>query len=294
MATHSRFSRNVTGALLGALGSAPLWFPQTSLYLDLKTAWVVATSYNPDMPSNYIARKGDEALKDAVHSLLGVNSKGSLFVTGEAGSGKTTQMQHILKREVKEGVICVRVDLDSTSDVRGAIESAVLEQFGEKCLMHKMAPDGFSDFMQRAAWVRQFFKWQKSHPLIVYVILESKAETEYDYWTLERIGRDGARSWAHDLSWLNIGNAIIEFPHTVMARYCSRVFHVQDMTESEFLAIGQQVLRTKDPQGLVLPYLQHHHDWLGGQTKTLAALADGARAKSMYSAVQSHNTLCRL
>ena len=277
-------------------------FTRTPFYLDLMTAWVVATSYNPDVPSNYIARKGDEALKDAVHSLLGVNTKGSLFVTGEAGSGKTTQMQHILKREVKEGVICVRVDLDSTSDVRGAIESAVLEQFGEKCVMHKMAPDGFSDFMQRAAWVRQFFKWQKSHPLIVYVILESKAETEYDYQTLERMGRDAAR-WAHDLSHyykgsyytsINIGNAIIEFPHTVMARHCSRVFHVQDMTESEFLAIGQQVLRTKDPQGLVLPYLQHHHDWLGGQTKTLAALADGARAKSMYSAVQSHNTLCRL
>ena len=190
--------------------------PETEVCFDGKLREIVTAPYNPKIPNgrDYVLRQQDAELMKDLHANIASETNFFLLM-GESGSGKTTMMQHLLKENFTEGVIFVAVNADKLVDVpknkvRGVVEAAVLDQFGE-CKNPRRYPE------------------------------------------LRGVRTDFAR------------------------------LEVNAMTETEFLAIGKQLLAVKDPQNLTEPYLKYYHDWLGGQAKTLMGfVGDKAGSASVH------------
>ena len=256
---------------------------QTQAYLDNMLEDIVTAPYEPEVPigREYVPRQQDGKLEKDLGDNIAKNTY-FFMLTGESGSGKTTMMQHLLKKNYKEGVIFVAVNADKLSKVpsnmmRDVVEAAVLDKFSEKCYKHREAHSDFTDFIKHANEVRKRAKKEKAHPLIIYITLDTKnAKLSYD--TMHDIAV-AVGGMASDLSSKqNCCKTILEFSKTGISDNLRQIrgdfdrLEVGAMTEDEFLRIGKQVLAAKDPENLIEPYLKHYHDWLGGQTKTLTQL----------------------
>ena len=288
---------------------------QTQEYFDKMLEDIVTAKYEPEVPNGreYVPRQQDSTLEKD----LGDNTASDthfFMLTGESGSGKTTMMQHLLKKNYKEGVIFVAVNADKLSKVpsnmmRDVVEEAVLRKFKE-CKDHPRHHPDFTDFIKHANEVRKSAKAkekEKAHPLIIYITLDTKI-TKLSYEAMHDIAV-AVGGMASDLSSKrNCCKTILEFSKTGISDALKNIrtdfarFEVGAMTEEELLAIGKQLvvkgpqdlamseakrnelLAEKDPQNLIEPYLKHYHDWLGGQTKTLVGFAEGTLvSKSMQS-----------
>ena len=275
--------------------------PGTQYHLDEMLENIVTADYLPEGPE-YINREQDKHLKERLKKYIerSDTANGFFMLIGESGSGKTTMMRHRLKKDYKEGVLEVTLTASEILDrlreksdpVYLQVKEMVLQKFG-KCWKHEAASDDFLDFVARANKVRMEAKKAKqvenAHPLIIYITLESKKDL--DYQTMIKFA-DGFSSVATMLSSkTNSCKTIVEFSKTAISDHVIRLrpsdqksFEVNAMTETEFQAIGKQLIKVKDPQNLVEPYLQYYHDWLGGHTKTLMGLVkEEAKNQSMYS-----------
>ena len=269
--------------------------PETEAYFNGKLREIVTAPYNPPMPNSmkeYITRQQDEKLKDKLYHHI-YNGDGFFMLMGESGSGKTTMMQHLLKENYTEGVIFVAVNADKLVDVpknkvRDVVEEAVLDQFGE-CKNHPRRHPAFTNFIAQANEVRKSAEGKKKeHPLIIYVTLDTK-DLKISYEAMGNIAV-AVGGMASDLSSKsNSCKTILEFSKTGISDTLREIrtdfarFEVGAMAETEFQAIGKQLLTVKDPQNLVEPYLQYYHNWLGGHTKALMGLVeDAARSESMH------------
>ena len=278
------------GSVVGLMGAA--WgvhdsYTKTNYYLDKMLEDIVTAPYEPEVPigREYVPRQQDGKLEKDLGDNIAKNTY-FFMLTGESGSGKTTMMQHVLKKNYKEGVIFVAVNADKLSKVpsnkmRDMVEEAVLEKF-KQCKDHPRHDPGFTGFIQHANEVRKRAKAkekEKAHPLIIYITLDTKT-TKLSYEVMHDIAV-AVGGMASDLSSKqNCCKTILEFSKTGISDNLRQIrgdFHrleVGAMTEDEFLRIGKQVLAVKDPENLIEPYLKHYHDWLGGQTKTLTQLGD--------------------
>ena len=288
---------------------------QTQAYLDNMLVKIVTAPYEPEVPigREYVPRQQDGKLEKDLGDNIAKNHY-FFMLTGESGSGKTTMMQHLLKKNYKEGVIFVAVNADKLAKVpsnmmRDVVEAAVLKKF-EECKDHPRHKPDFTDFIKHANEVRKRAKAkekEKAHPLIIYITLDTKnAKLSYD--TMHDIAV-AVGGMASDLSSKrNCCKTILEFSKTGISDTLKTIrtdfgrFEVDAMTEEELLAIGKQLVlegpqdlampeaellemrKKKDPQNLIEPYLKHYHDWLGGQTKTLVGFVEGGmRSQSMHS-----------
>ena len=220
-------------------------------------------------------------------------------------------MQNLLTNEYKEGVLFVTIDSgvlqkaheDGGVGVRDMIEASVLKKFTAPCYKHPKALDDFADFIKHANQVRTRkaeaeaekaeagkAKGKDAHPLIIYITLDSK-KNKLSYESMVAIA-ESVGGMASDLSSKHqCCKTILEFSKTGISDTLREVrthefdrFDVDAMTETEFQAIGKQLMKMKDPQNLVEPYLQYYHDWLGGHTKTLMGLVkEAAKNQSMHS-----------
>ena len=287
---------------------------ESHAHLDEMLKKIVTAPYKPEVPNGreYVPRQQDGALEKDLQENIASETDFFLLM-GESGSGKTTMMQHLLKKNYKEGVIFVAVHADKLVDVpknkvRDVVEAAVLEQF-EECKDHPRHKPSFTGFIKHANEVRKRAKkGKKAHPLIIYITLDTKEATELSYETMGNIAV-AVGGMASDLSSKqNCCKTILEFSKTGISDTLKKIrtdfdrFEVGAMTEEELLAIGEQLvlkgplylamteaerkafLVKKDPQNLIGPYLKHYHDWLGGQTKTLAGfIKTKVGSKSMQS-----------
>ena len=309
----------VGAAATGSVGAVAYWYDrwyglQSEYHLDKMLKKIVTASYEPEVPNgrDYVPRQQDDALEKDLQENIASDTDFFLLM-GESGSGKTTMMQHLLKKKYDEGVIFVMVNADELAKVpsykvRAVVEAAVLKQFGE-CKDHPRHHPGFTGFIQHANEVRKRAKkGKKAHPLIIYITLDTKEATKLSYETMGDIAV-AVGGMASDLSSKqNCCKTILEFSKTGISDTLKRIrtdfdrFEVGAMTEEELLAIGEQLvlkgplylamteaerkafLAKKDPQNLIGPYLKHYHDWLGGQTKTLAGfIKTKVGSKSMQS-----------
>ena len=275
-------------------------------HLDKMLETVVAAPYNPEMPKGmkYFKRQQHDELKDDLHEHIH-NGNGFFVLMGESGSGKTTMMQNLLTNEYKEGVLFVTIDSgvlqkaheDGGVGVRDMIEASVLDEFKEKCYKHPEAESSFTKFIKHANQVRmkakeaEKAKGKDVHPLIIYITLDSK-KRKLSYEAMVAIA-ESVGGMASNLSTQHkCCKTILEFSKTGISDTLREVrthefdrFEVAAMTETEFQAIGKQLIPVKDPENLVEPYLQYCHDWMGGHTKTLMALVheEAVKKQSMHS-----------
>ena len=272
---------------------------ESQALLDKMLEDIVTAPYEPEVPigREYVPRQQDGKLEKDLGDNIAKNTY-FFMLTGESGSGKTTMMQHVLKKNYKEGVIFVAVNADELVDVpknkvRAVVQAAVLEKFKE-CKDHPRHDPGFTGFIKHANEVRKRAKAkekEKAHPLIIYITLDTK-DKKLSYETMGNIAV-AVGGMASDLSSkANCCKTILEFSKTGISDNLRQIrgdfdrLEVGAMTEDEFLRIGKQVLAAKDPENLIEPYLKHYHDWLGGQTKTLTQLGDelgSVGIKSMHS-----------
>ena len=292
------------GLVAGLMGAVHYWYDgkfglESEYHLDNMLKKIVTAPYEPEVPigREYFPRQQDGKLEKDLGDNIAKNTY-FFMLTGESGSGKTTMMQHLLKKNYKEGVIFVAVNADKLSKVpsnkmRDLVEEAVLKKFKE-CKDHPRHHPDFTDFIKHANEVRKRAKKEKAHPLIIYITLDTKnAKLSYEVMHDIAVAVGGMAS---DLSSKqNCCKTILEFSKTGISDNLRQIrgdfdrLEVRAMTEDEFLRIGKQVLAVKDPENLIEPYLKHYHDWLGGQTKTLTQLGDESGSVGIKS---MHNLCC--
>ena len=254
----------------------------THYALDKMLKEVVTAPYPPYTCDTYIARKQDGDLQEALHSTFATEGR-YFMLTGENWSGKTSAMQDLLRREYKDGVLRVMLDPDLLGEARGddglrkMVEAAVLERFNWS-RKHPKAHSDFVDFLAHANEVRKQAKGKDAHPLIIYFDIDS-SHSPLDHKAMVDIAQ-GVGEVARDISSVPNGcKAIVEFPRTAVSDLLEdlrgelRSFQVDAMTEDEFMKIARKVLPER-LQTIADPYLHYYHDWIGGQTKTLAQLVD--------------------
>ena len=245
--------------------------PDTQYDLDRTLKKVVTAPYTPE--GQYIARKQDGDLQEALHSTFA--TEGLFFMlTGEHGVGRTAAMQDLLRRDYKDGVLRVFLQADRLREsggddgtrMRKMVEAAVLKEF-PRCRRHPKAHSNFVEFMTHANEVRKQAKGKDAHPLIIYFDVSSGYSL--DHKAMVRIAQ-GVSGVAHDITSSGC-KAIVEFPRTAVSDVLEdhrgevRSFHVDAMTEDEFVKIGKKIIARKDLQ-IVDAYLRYYHDWFGGQT----------------------------
>ena len=295
-------------------GAAYGVYTQTQHHLDWSLKKIVMKEYMPDVvPTEYIDRAQDETLRERLQDYI--TDQGKFFMLmGESGSGKTTMMQNLLKKEYGEGVIFVKVDSTellnkNPGEQGGVLKETVLKQF-EECENHPRRKHDFLNFIGHANKVRSeavkkvgwwsFFyqgkekEKEKDHPLILYITLDSK-DDKLPYETMVGIAKSFGVLAAH-LSAQDCCRTILEFSKTAISNTIGDLrpncehFQVSAMTEDEFPKIGKQVLGVKeDPHNVASEYLEYYHNWLGGHTKALS-MSEGKGVKSQ----SMHSCLCYL
>ena len=283
--------------------------PKTQYALDNMLKTIVTAKYDPEMPEGmaYIKREQDDDLKAKLDkNFYSSRRRGFFMLTGESGSGKTTMMQNLLKKEYEDGVLFVKIVAAELVDVpknqlTSVFEETVLRKFDE-CKNHPRRKLSFDDFIGHAngVWLKNQKKWRtwlrnmwykkKEHPLIIYITLDTK-DTSLKHETMQAIAVAVGGMASQLSSQANKCKTILDFSKTGISDHVRQVrgdyddFEVHAMTETEFQYIGKQVLNVKDPQNLVEPYLKHYHDWLGGHTEGLVQLKKGrnpAGTRSMH------------
>ena len=261
--------------------------------MDAMLLKVVTAPYNATIMHNgtYITRHQHATLKKALYKNIHHTNRIFLLM-GESGSGKTTQMQHLLNEEYKDGVISVDLracDLRVAHDQKNMpsfLREAVLDKFGDSwhLLRRKFH---FEGFIKHANQVRKQALGEQAHPLIIYLTLDSE-NMNFDYEIMNLFASTIGQI-AGALVRERSCKIILEFSKTaisdeIIVRSDVTPFEVDAMTQDEFIAIGKQVLGIWDaPDGIVDEYLKHYHDWLGGQTKMLRQTLPYVEAVSMHS-----------
>ena len=270
--------------------------PETQYHFDKMLKDIVTENYNPDTPKDYVLRQQDDDLKSTLEKYLNNPRGGFFMLVGESGSGKTTLMQNLLHNEYKEGVLELSLSAETMikrSATHGKsfidqLEEGVWEMFME-CATHPKRHRNLLDFVKHAKNIRKKARGEDAHPLIIYITLESKKDLDYE----TMMDFAGAFSSVATLlsSKAKSCKTIVGFSKTAMSDDIRRLrpsdqtpFEVKAMTADEFLEIGKQVLKiSNDKKDLADQYLKYYHDWLGGQTKTLAGLVEeGAGSGSMH------------
>ena len=253
---------------------------ESQRYLDEMLTEVVTASYTPH--DTYIARKQDGDLQEALHSTFATEGK-FFMLTGENGVGKTASMQDLLGREYKDGVLRIILHpymlkhAREDGGIRKMLEADVLVNFNWSPT-HPKAHSDFVDFLTHANEVRKQAKGKDAHPLIIYFEIDS-GHAPLDHQAMVDIA-EGVGEVARDISSVPNGcKAIVEFPKTAVSDVLEdlrgelRSFQVDALTEDEFMKIGRKILRWPDHvQTIADPYLHCYHDWIGGQTRTLAQM----------------------
>ena len=249
--------------------------PESQAFFDNELEKIVTTRFKPDVAAGgiYVPRVQENEVKKRLHKTIG--SRAGVFVLyGERGTGKSTLMQELLKREYKEGVLVVplvlRADTRSYDEVRQRLEAVVLGKFG-RCKDHCARPHTFVDFIRYANEVRERAMGEKAHPLIFYISLDRHSSTpDFSYKATVAVAR-AIRRVASALSTtiVDVSTGISDVLSMQEGIDRFRFFEVGAIPEDEFLQIGRQRLSVEDPQHLVEPYLKYLHDWLGGQTTPL-------------------------
>ena len=109
------FLKTVIVALLGSGGVTFFWNanygPETQYALDNMLKTIVTAKYDPELPEGmtYIEREQDDKLKADLHENI-YHGNGFFMLMGESGSGKTTMMHNLLKKEYEDGVIFVKIN----------------------------------------------------------------------------------------------------------------------------------------------------------------------------------------
>ena len=294
-------------SIVGLAGASWLAYDsyiKTPYYLDKMLRDVVTAKYDPELPEGmtYIEREQDDKLKADLHENI-YHGNGFFMVMGESGSGKTTMMHNLLKKEYEDGVIFVKINAVNLVNVpknklTSVFEEFVLEQF-RGCKNHPRREPSFDNFIGHAndvrlknqkKWLRNMWYKTKEHPLIIYITLDTK-DTKLEHETMQAIAVAVGGMASKLSSQANKCKTILEFSKTGISDHVLELrgdyddFAVKAMTETEFQEIGKQVLKVKDPQNLVPLYLEHYHNWLGGHTKGLLQLEKGeksARSRSMH------------
>ena len=248
--------------------------PESQAFFDNELEKIVTARFKPDVAAGgvYVPRVQENEVKKRLHKTIG--SRAGVFVLyGERGTGKSTLMQELLKREYKEGVLVVplvlRADTRSYDEVRQRLEAVVLGKFG-RCKDHCARRHTFVDFIRYANEVRERAMGEKAHPLIFYISLDRHSTPDFSYKATVAV----ARAISHVASALSttivdVSTGISDVLSMQEGIDRFRFFEVGAIPEDEFLQIGRQRLSVEDPQHLVEPYLKYLHDWLGGQTTPL-------------------------
>ena len=267
--------------------------PESQAFFDNELEKIVTARFMPDVAARriYVPRVQENEVKKRLHET--VESRADVFVLyGERGTGKSTLMLELLKREYKEGVLFVALvlhaDTRSFDEVTQRLEAAVLDKFG-RCKDHCARPYAFVDFIRYANEVRERAMGEKAHPLILYISLNPHSTSDFSYKATVAVARAislvaSALSTTSCVTIVDVSTGISDVLSMQMGIDRFRFFEVGAMPEDEFLQIGRQLLRVEDPQHLVEPYLKYVHDWLG-QTTTLNFKYrpnEIVRAKSMH------------
>ena len=142
-------------SIVGLAGASWLAYDsyiKTPYYLDNRLRDVVTAKYDPELTEgmSYIKREQDDKLKADLHENI-YHGNGFFMLTGENGSGKTTMMHNLLKKEYEDGVIFVKINAVNLVDVpknqlTSVFEESVLEQF-RGCKNHPRREPSFDNFI---------------------------------------------------------------------------------------------------------------------------------------------------
>ena len=143
--------------------------PESQAFFDNELEKIATARFKPDVAAGriYVSRVQENEVKKHLHKTIG--SRAGVFVLqGERGTGKSTLMLELLKREYKEGVLFVplvlRADTRSFDEVTQRLEAAVLDKF-DRCKDHCTRRHTFVDFIRYANEVRERAMGEKAHRL---------------------------------------------------------------------------------------------------------------------------------
>ena len=291
------YSVSSVAGLLAVMWSMYHQYLRSGFSFNRRITTIVTSDYTPDIPDVYIPRQQDEGLREKLRDNINERARSKFFMlVGESGSGKTTLMQTLLKTRYRKGVIELSLSSEEMISNRARrsisfieqVQTGIKEKLG-KLFEHPESDGNFLDFVKKASEARKAATGENAHPLIIYIMLESK--NDLDYSTMEDFAKAFASVGTQLSSKTHSCKNIVEFSKTAISDEIKRLnpsdqtpFEVNAMTEDEFLDIGRQLLAvSKDEQDLVEPYLRYFHDWLGGHTKILTSFQARTKSASMCS-----------